>query len=221
MSSVRNTGLDHLVIAAHTLEHGVNYVEKQLGVTLPYGGEHPKMGTHNHLARIGNDIFLEIIAINPAVGHLERPRWFNLDDRRMQQSLKECPRLISWVVNTGDLGSLLEGAHCSFGTPEPISRGELSWHFALPADGRLLGGGFLPYLIQWHVDSHPAGRMAEVGLRLKSLTLYHDNPMWLLGMLTSIGADRLVEVKGASGAEPQSIRAVFDTPLGEVELSSL
>ena len=221
MSSVRNAGLDHLVIAAHTLEQGVNYVEKQLGVTVPYGGEHPKMGTHNHLARLGDDAFLEIIAINPNSSPPGRPRWFNLDDSRMQQSLRESPRLISWVVNTTDLTSLLEGAQCSFGTPEPISRGELSWNFALPSDGRLLGGGFLPYLIQWHVQEHPAGKMADIGLRLKSLTLYHNNVRWLQRMLAAIRADELVEIKEASAAEPPSMRAVFDTPLGERELYSL
>lgn len=220
MTGKTRTRIDHLVIGAHTLEQGVAYVERLLGVTLPFGGVHPKMGTHNHLARLGDDIFLEIIAINPAGEAPGRPRWFNLDDRQMQQSLKKSPRLISWVVNTADIKSLLQGAQCSFGAPELISRGQLTWHFALPSDGRLLGGGFLPYLIQWHDAVHPAVKMADVGLRLKSLSAYHENPKWLSGLLASIGADGLVKVHGASGRELPGLRAIFDTPGGEVELRS-
>lgn len=221
MNSERQTRLDHLVIAAHSLAQGVAWVRQQLGVTLPFGGEHPKMGTHNHLARLGDDIFLELIAINPAGNQPQRPRWFNLDDPHLQARLKKSPRLISWVVNTGNMEGLLKGAQCSFGTPEPITRGDLSWHFALPSDGRIFGGGLLPYLIQWHAEEHPAGRMAEVGLRLKSLTAYHTNPDWLLEMLAAIGADRLVAVKKASPDEPQRLSARLDTPGGEVVLSSL
>lgn len=214
------TRLDHLVIGAHTLEQGVTYVEKQLGVTLPFGGMHPKMGTHNHLAKLADDTFLEIIAINPEGIPPGRPRWFSLDDQRMQASLRQSPRLISWVVNTGDMAGLIADASCSFGTPELISRGELTWHFALPSDGRLLGGGFLPYLIQWHVDEHPARKMAEVGLRLKLLKAYHNTPNWLREQLASIGAEELIEVREASGAEQQGLRALFETPKGEVELRS-
>lgn len=220
MTDKTKTRLDHLVIGAQTLEQGVAYVERQLGVTVPFGGVHPKMGTHNHLARLGDDIFLEIIAINPAGEVPGRPRWFSLDDRQMQQSLNESPRLISWVVNTADIKSLLQGAQCSFGTPELISRGALTWHFALPSDGRLLGGGFLPYLIQWHDDVHPAGKMADVGLRLKSLSAFHDNPKWLSGMLASVGADGLVEVQRASRDKPRGLLALLDTPSGTRELRS-
>mgnify|MGYP000286004202 CR=1 FL=1 len=220
MTGKTKTRLDHLVIGAHTLEQGVAYVKRHLGVTVPFGGVHPKMGTHNHLARLGDDIFLEIIAINLAGEAPGRPRWFSLDERQMQQGLKESPRLISWVVNTPDIKSLLQDAQCSFGTPELISRGALTWHFALPSDGRLLGGGFLPYLIQWHDAVHPAGKMEDVGLRLKSLSVYHNNPQWLSGLLASVGADRLVKVHPVSGGELPGLRALFDTPGGEVELRS-
>ncbi|MEO7742546.1 MAG: VOC family protein [Usitatibacter sp.] len=45
--------LDHLVIAAATLEEGVRYVEAQLGVTMGPGGKHATMGTHNRLLSLG------------------------------------------------------------------------------------------------------------------------------------------------------------------------
>ena len=39
--------IDHLVIAANTLEEGVAWCERTLGITPGPGGEHPLMGTHN------------------------------------------------------------------------------------------------------------------------------------------------------------------------------
>jgi hypothetical protein len=75
--------LDHLTVAALTLEQGVNYVQRVLGVAVPFGGAHPLMGTHNHLMQLGDGMFLEIIAPDPAVTP-KRTRWFGLDDPRMR-----------------------------------------------------------------------------------------------------------------------------------------
>jgi hypothetical protein len=43
------TRIDHLVIGASSLDQGVAYVEAVLGATMPFGGVHLQMGTHNHL----------------------------------------------------------------------------------------------------------------------------------------------------------------------------
>ncbi len=63
------TQLDHLVMAAHTLEQGVAWCEAVLGATPAAGGKHVGMGTHNRLLSIGSVAFpqayLEIIAIDP------------------------------------------------------------------------------------------------------------------------------------------------------------
>ena len=55
-----SANLDHLVVAATDLKTGVDYVKQTLGVDIPYGGEHQQMGTHNHLMRLGHQIFLEV-----------------------------------------------------------------------------------------------------------------------------------------------------------------
>ena len=59
------TKIDHLVVGAANLSAGVEYVNRLLGVDIPYGGEHEKMGTHNHIMQLGSRLFLEVIAINP------------------------------------------------------------------------------------------------------------------------------------------------------------
>ena len=46
------TQIDHLVLAANTLEQGVQWCEERLGITPGLGGEHALFGTHNRLFKI-------------------------------------------------------------------------------------------------------------------------------------------------------------------------
>lgn len=213
-----NVQLDHLVVAAVDLQEGVDFIQKELGVNIPFGGCHPKMGTHNHVMQLSNSAFLEVIAIDPDLSPPERPRWFGLDDPMIMKSLRESPQLLTWVVNCNNIDTVTKKADCSFGTPEPVSRGDLAWHFGLPADGRLLGGGFLPYLIQWHTEAHPAEGMADVGVDLISFEIYHPYPHWLKNILASISAEGLVTVFGIEKDQEASLKAVFSTPKGSKEL---
>lgn len=41
--------LDHLAIIAPSLEVGAEHVYEQLGISIPVGGKHREMGTHNLL----------------------------------------------------------------------------------------------------------------------------------------------------------------------------
>lgn len=74
------TCLDHLVIGAASLEAGVEYVKEVLGVDIPAGGHHEKMGTCNHLMQLGKDVFLEVIAIDKTLAAPSRPRWYGLEN---------------------------------------------------------------------------------------------------------------------------------------------
>ena len=108
-----NTTLDHLVVIAPSLEAGVAWCERTLGVTPGPGGQHPLMGTHNRLLRIdGPDFeraYLEIIAIEPGTSPLRQPplrRWFDMDDAKlMQQVHTNGPQLLHWVARTDALDS--------------------------------------------------------------------------------------------------------------------
>ena len=71
--------VDHLTIASTSLEAGARDVERALGVSLLEGGKHPRMGTHNRLLRLGDQVYLELIAIDPVGSPPGRPRWFGLD----------------------------------------------------------------------------------------------------------------------------------------------
>ena len=57
--------LDHLVVAATTLADGIEYFADVTGVAPQPGGKHVTMGTHNALVRLGAQVSVEIIAIDP------------------------------------------------------------------------------------------------------------------------------------------------------------
>src|SRR2546426_3636748 len=118
--------LDHLTVAALTLEEGVAHVQRALGAVVPPGGTHPLMGTHNHLMQLGNSVFLEVIAPDPMAAS-QRPRWFGLDDPKMRDRLKVSPRLISWVVRVPNLDHGLAAVGEKSGEPVRVTRGPLSW----------------------------------------------------------------------------------------------
>ena len=79
-----NTRIDHLIVAAATLDEGVAWCEAVLGITPGPGGRHPLMGTHNRLFKIATptfpDAYFEIIALDPQAPPPQRVRWFGLDE---------------------------------------------------------------------------------------------------------------------------------------------
>ena len=165
---------DHIAVSAENLKDGVEYVEECLGVRIPYGGAHPIMGTHNHLMRLSNDTFLEIIAIDPDAALPERPRWFNLDN------FSGDPRLTVWVLGTTDLTEALQSLPLSIGRKTRITRGDLEWHISVPEDGSLPYDGAFPVLIEWpSARVHPASNMADLGCRLDALEITHPEGAYI------------------------------------------
>ena len=213
--------LDHIVIAANSLDQGVEYIQNELGVKIPKGGFHATMGTHNHLMQLGNEAYLELIAINPDAEVPAHPRWFGLDEGLMRESLRQKPRLITWVMNSPDIQNVKQAANFDIGAPTELQRNDLRWQIALTDDGRLLGNGLLPYIIQWHSQPHPSNSMAKLGCRLQSLTIYHNRAEWLRSKLTSIGAEHLVEVRALDDSEAAYFSVEIDTPGGLKTLSSI
>lgn len=215
-----NTKLDHIVIAAGTLEQGAAWVQEQLGVIMPYGGEHPKMGTHNHLMQIGNGAYCEIIAVNPDAPAPKRPRWFSLDDPFIRRAIRREPLILTWVVNTPNITRLHQGAPFPLGTIEPMSRGNLRWLFTIPEDGQLPAAGFFPTVIEWQTTPHPAYQMADLGCQLIRFEIYHPRAEWLKGQLAAIEASHLVDVIAVEENALPYFALTFSTPNGQITLSS-
>lgn len=224
--------LDHLVVAARSLDEGVRWCEATLGVTPGPGGAHPLMGTHNRLLNIASAAFpgayLEIIAIDPS----KRPtraaglhRWFDLDDAALRAALaQDGPQLVHFVARVADVKRTLHAlaagaqAHIDRGQLLEAARdtpaGRLEWQITVRDDGQRLFYGALPTLIQWG-PVHPVDTMPASGLELVSLAATHPRVDSLRAALDAIGFDAMTLVQGAP-----NLVATLQTPRGPVTLES-
>jgi catechol 2,3-dioxygenase-like lactoylglutathione lyase family enzyme len=209
--------IDHITVTAPNLEVGEEFVRQALGVTPVKGGEHPRMGTHNSLLRLGDTMFLEVIAPNPGAPRPDRPRWFVLDDLAVDSP----PRLSTWVVRSTDIQATAADALESLGAIEPMSRGTLDWRITIPADGSVPQGGVAPALIQWQAAQHPAAGMRDWGLSLLALELFHPDPDRVRALLDSIELDGPVLVLPLPKGAPAYMVATINTPDGVRKVSGL
>lgn len=192
--------LDHVAIAAASLEEGVAWAEARLGVRLAPGGEHPAMGTHNRLLSLGPSEYLEVIAVNPDAPRPAHPRWFGLD------RFAGPPRAVAWVMRVADLAaSRLPEA---VGPPMALRRGDLAWRLTVPPGGLGPFDGLYPSLIEW-AGAHPAPRLPDLGLRLLELEISHPEITALAASLPGRDA-RITFSHGAP-----ALRLRLATPEGE------
>lgn len=201
--------IDHLTVTAPTLACGAAFVQRALGVLPQKGGEHPRMGTHNLLLRLGESVFLEVIASDPQALPPCRPRWFALDSLQPDSA----PVLATWVARTNDIQAAVLASSESLGTIEPMQRGLLNWLMTIPADGGLPLGGVAPALIEWQADVHPATKLEDHGLSLAKLELFHPEPLRIERLLHSIGLAGVLAVSSAGHRAP-FLLAHIKTPQG-------
>ncbi len=213
--------LDHLVIAARTLDEGVAWCGATLGVVPGPGGRHALMGTHNRVLPIGcaayPAAYAEIIAIDPAAPEPGRARWFDLDTRLMRECLAGGPSIVHWVMRCDDIDIL-----CDRWRSAGIDRGEvveaqrdtpegmLRWRITVRKDGARLFDGALPTLIEWG-DRHPAQGMVDAGVQLCRLEI---------AGVPSEAAPDCAEAGATIVGVGAALRAVLDTPRGRVVLMS-
>jgi hypothetical protein len=203
--------LDHLVVAARDLVSGAAWLEKRLGVALSPGGVHPRMGTHNRVLRLGDGVYLELIAVDPAAPPPGRPRWFGLDEPALSARLAGRPHLVAWAANTDDLDAAVTTSPFAHGSIEEMTRGDLAWRITIPQDGRPVEDGAVPTLIAWPPGVHPTKRMPASGCALERLTIRHGEPARIRGGLARLG---LVDLSVRVIEGVPSLAASITTPTG-------
>lgn len=193
-----SAALDHLVVVAATLDEGVAWCERTLGITPGPGGQHALMGTHNRLFSIASADFplayCEIIAIDAAAPAPGRRRWFDMDDAALQERVRrEGPQLAHWVARVDDARAAVAALQAHdidrgevLAASRPTPQGLLQWQITVRPDGQRLFDGLLPTLIQWG-DVHPAAAMPPSGIALVSVALQHPQPEALQPALQAIG----------------------------------
>ncbi|HEY0821594.1 MAG TPA: VOC family protein [Rhizobacter sp.] len=202
--------IDHITVTAPSLEAGSDLVHACLGLRPQAGGMHPRMGTHNLLLRLGDAMFLEVIAVDPQAAAPARPRWFELD----RMASDDLPRLACWVARTDKLQTALDASHEALGLVEPMTRGALSWLISIPPDGSLPLSGAAPVLIEWQTSAHPAASLPAVGCRLTALELFHPEPARLEALLDRLEVREPGVALSVHGADTAAIVAHIDTPNG-------
>ena len=206
--------VDHLVLAAPSLEAGISHVEGLTGVAATFGGAHPGMGTHNALLALGDDTYLEIIAPDP--GQPEpaggRPFGVTVDGpiELLSFAVRPAPgRTISQVVDASrskghDPGPI---APMSRTRPDGV---ELRWRLTMPAG---VGGDLrIPFVIDWGRTPSPA-LTSPTGSRLLALEVGHPNPDRLVAVYAALGLSLPVEEHHSP-----YLLARLDSPRGEVAL---
>ena len=202
--------IDHLTITAPSLALGAQYVERTLGVALQPGGEHPRMGTHNLLLRLGDALFLEVIAVNPAAARPPRPRWFGLDELDADAP----PRLAHWVVRTASIRSAPPDYLKVAGPIETMTRGALQWLITIPSDGALPMDGAVPALIQWQTAAHPAAQLQDRGCTLRGVEVHTSSAERVGSLLDALALAGDVKRMPLRAGEAPRLVAHFDTPAG-------
>ncbi|MEP7182206.1 MAG: VOC family protein [Betaproteobacteria bacterium] len=209
--------LDHLVVAASTLADGIDFIGHVTGVTPVPGGRHVAMGTHNALLRLGDRVYLEIIAIDPDGAKPARPRWFGLDRVALQSDLTERPRLVHWVARTDDIDAAAAACGIALGPVQAMARGDYRWRITIPDDGALPGNGVLPTLIQWDVAQHPAEGLPRSPVTLAQLAATHPDAATVRATLAALGLGEAIHVTYDGETR---LAAMLRTPRGFVTLSS-
>jgi hypothetical protein len=208
--------LDHVVVAARRLDEGVRWVEDHLGVAPDAGGTHDGFGTHNALLRLGDDVYLEVLAPDPAQPAPQRPRLFGLGDEACRRLLEAGPCLLHWVVRTRELPvaiAALAGAAgeppAALGIASPMQRGDLRWTLAIRADGARPPHG-LPSVIDWGGAPHPCARLPDRGVLLERLEV--EAPTATISALELLRDPRVVFTK----REQPALAARLRSPSGVV-----
>ncbi|QUJ77941.1 VOC family protein [Sulfitobacter albidus] len=195
--------LDHIAIAAQTLEEGVAWAEARLGVAMGPGGRHARYGTHNRLLGLAEGLYLEVIAPEPGAPS-DGPRWFGLDE------FTGPPRLANWICAADPFTPWLRHGMRAV----PMQRGDLRWDMGVPEDGRLPMGGAFPTVLHWHSDSPPGQALLASGCALSRLTVQHPDAEGIAAELAGALTDpRIGFVTG-----PAMLTAQISTPNGLVTL---
>ncbi len=210
--------VDHLVVAAADLDAGADWLESHLGVPLSPGGRHATMGTHNRLLRLGPNLYLELIAIDPGAPRPPRPRWFGLDDPLMQERIAQRPRLIHWLARCKDIMAMAAASPAPLGDILGLARGDFRWRITVPGDGRLPGDGLVPSLIRWDSPRHPAESLPDRGCALMKLEGFHRKPGSIRNALAALGLADAMALYPADPDAPPGLVAWVKAPAGLREI---
>ena len=204
--------IDHLMWGAPSLEAGMDEATRLFGVAPAPGGVHPGLGTCNALLSLGERVYLEVIAPDPA-----QDLTGTFGGRLAELT---APSLITWAAAAPGLASLAERAVAL----ELTARGPVPTEREAP-DGSLLAwellflgghnhGSLVPFFIDWLETPHPA-TTNPAGGRFSILEISSPDASGLNAVFAGLGMDQRAEQGAAPG-----LAAVIETASGTVRLET-
>jgi catechol 2,3-dioxygenase-like lactoylglutathione lyase family enzyme len=201
-------GLDHVVIGVAELDEGIRWFESRTGVRPVYGGRHNGVGTHNALAGLGGDAYVELFALDP--------------DRQVSNEMTallaaiEHPTPCGWLYRCDDIAEAarrLKAAGIEAAV-SPMTRttpggARLRWRVLAPVH-RL--GLAVPALIDWGSTPSPASD-APKGCTIVDVTAFHPDVTAVKRLLDAMGIGAAVRPAARSG-----VRFRLATPRGDIEV---
>jgi len=204
--------LDHILWGAPDLEAGERLFAVLSGVAPARGGVHAGFGTRNSLLSLGDGLYFEIIAPDPAQDIA--------GTRGARIAAQRGPGLTAFSVRCDDLPAMRRAAEAAgIAIRGPVAMGRtradgvrLDWSILYFGDETL--GDAVPFAIDWGSSPHPSGSTPR-GLHLKSFTALHPDRERLSAVYAALGIP--VEVRRA--ASP-GFTAVLGTPRGDLVLTA-
>ncbi len=153
--------IDHIVYSVLNLEKAMDDLEVKLGIRPTFGGYHKSQGTKNALLNLGNDCYLEILAIDRTNKDIKSPRWMGVD-------LITEPKITRWAIKSEDIkrdsqtikrydksmGEIFQGSRVTG------SGDLLAWKMILPLANPDIE--LIPFMVDWSDSAfHPTEKIRE------------------------------------------------------------
>lgn len=212
MLPFRMITLDHIVYCVQDLESSIEHISDTLGIAPRFGGFHKTKGTKNALLDLGDETYLELLAIDEGNHNVSVPRWMGID-------LISTPRITRWAVKSNSL--LRDIVRLKSVAPQlgEIEEGQrttgdnrsIKWQLSRPLP--IPEVELLPFFIAWDTkEKHPT-TFLDKGCSLKAFYATHPDPVLVHGILEKIGVD--LELKQWNTI---SIHATIEGPKGSISI---
>lgn len=205
VSTASAAQIDHVILGIDDLDRGVKAFEAATGVKPVYGGKHPG-GTHNALVSLGDEIYLEVLAVQEGV-----------TVQGDSAGLKEMKTLtpIGWAVSskaTAQLRNRLSAAGIAVSEPVGGSRitptgSKLSWQSFLLDES----SPEVPFFIVWSEQTAHPSTTSPSGCKLQQWSIASPRAKDLEKLRQAL--DLRVHV---AEAEAPSMRLSLTCPKGAV-----
>jgi len=204
--------IDHIVYSVLDLDSAVEHIADSLGISPSFGGFHKTKGTKNALLDIGNETYLELLAIDNDNDKIPAPRWMGID-------LISAPKITRWAVTSNTLlrdvvnlkNIVPQLAEVEQGQRTTADNTLIKWQLSQPLPTPEVE--LLPFFIAWDKEEKHPTTFLNKGCLLKTFYATHPQPQSMRETLKKIGIDLEIKPSDTIG-----IHATIEGPKGMITI---